>query len=233
MLPINRPVRAVTQDGRTIRGRRLNEDTYTVQLIDEQERLVSLVKADLQRVRARQDVADAVVRGQADRRRAGGSGGVSAVVEGAAMNTLDSMHVARSWWLLASYQLHAQVVLRSDSPRRGGAAQLADLLAAPTPASATACSTDHAGERHATSSRSGCCRTRCSAPGSRRRSSSTASCTSRSGPTTCSRSTRRPAACSGSTATRRRPTRASAAARTIAASPSSATRCSWARSTRT
>lgn len=47
MLPINRPVRAVTRDGRTVRGRRLNEDTYTVQLIDEQERLVSLVKADL------------------------------------------------------------------------------------------------------------------------------------------------------------------------------------------
>ena len=47
MLPINRPVRAVTKDGRTIRGRRLNEDTYTVQLIDDQERLISLIKADL------------------------------------------------------------------------------------------------------------------------------------------------------------------------------------------
>jgi putative heme-binding domain-containing protein len=47
MMPINRPVRAVTRDGRTIRGRRLNEDTFTVQMIDEQERLVSLVKADL------------------------------------------------------------------------------------------------------------------------------------------------------------------------------------------
>jgi putative heme-binding domain-containing protein len=47
MWPINRPVRAVTRDGRTIRGRRLNEDTLTVQLIDEQERLVSLVKTDL------------------------------------------------------------------------------------------------------------------------------------------------------------------------------------------
>jgi putative heme-binding domain-containing protein len=43
----NRSVRAVTQDGRTITGRRLNEDTYTVQLIDAQERLVSLTKADL------------------------------------------------------------------------------------------------------------------------------------------------------------------------------------------
>jgi len=43
----NRSVRAVTKDGRTITGRRLNEDTYTVQLIDDQERLVSLTKADL------------------------------------------------------------------------------------------------------------------------------------------------------------------------------------------
>lgn len=47
LLPINRPMRAVTRDGRTIRGRRLNEDTYTVQLIDSEERLVSLIKADL------------------------------------------------------------------------------------------------------------------------------------------------------------------------------------------
>ncbi len=47
MLPVNRPVRAVTRDGKVINGRRLNEDTYTVQLIDEQERLVSLEKADL------------------------------------------------------------------------------------------------------------------------------------------------------------------------------------------
>jgi mono/diheme cytochrome c family protein len=47
MMPINRPVRAVTKDGKVINGRRLNEDTYTVQLIDEQEKLVSLTKADL------------------------------------------------------------------------------------------------------------------------------------------------------------------------------------------
>jgi putative heme-binding domain-containing protein len=47
MLPVNRSVRAVTSDGTVITGRRLNEDTYTVQLIDEQERLRSLVKADL------------------------------------------------------------------------------------------------------------------------------------------------------------------------------------------
>jgi putative heme-binding domain-containing protein len=47
MMPINRPVRAVTRDGRVINGRRLNEDTYTVQLLDDKERLVSLNKADL------------------------------------------------------------------------------------------------------------------------------------------------------------------------------------------
>jgi len=47
MLPINRPVRIVTRDGRTIRGRRINEDTATVQLIDEGERLISLSKADI------------------------------------------------------------------------------------------------------------------------------------------------------------------------------------------
>jgi putative heme-binding domain-containing protein len=47
ILPANRSVRAVTRDGRTVRGRRLNEDAYTVQLIDEQARLVSLMKTDL------------------------------------------------------------------------------------------------------------------------------------------------------------------------------------------
>jgi putative heme-binding domain-containing protein len=47
MLPMHRSVRAVTAGGRVITGRRLNEDTYSVQLIDSEERLVSLVKADL------------------------------------------------------------------------------------------------------------------------------------------------------------------------------------------
>jgi len=48
LLPINRPVRAVTADGRVIEGRRLNEDTFTVQLVTTDERLVSLDKASLQ-----------------------------------------------------------------------------------------------------------------------------------------------------------------------------------------
>jgi putative heme-binding domain-containing protein len=48
LLPINRPVRIVMRDGRTILGRRLNEDTHTVQLIDEHENLVSVMKKDIQ-----------------------------------------------------------------------------------------------------------------------------------------------------------------------------------------
>jgi len=47
MMPINRPVHIVMRDGRVINGRRLNEDTYTVQLIDDQERLLSLDKAEI------------------------------------------------------------------------------------------------------------------------------------------------------------------------------------------
>ncbi len=47
MMPINRPVHFVLRDGRVINGRRLNEDTYTVQLIDDNEKLVSLSKADV------------------------------------------------------------------------------------------------------------------------------------------------------------------------------------------
>ena len=47
MWPINRPVHIVTKDGKVINGRRLNEDTYTVQVSDEEGRLVSLNKSDL------------------------------------------------------------------------------------------------------------------------------------------------------------------------------------------
>jgi putative heme-binding domain-containing protein len=47
MRPINRPVRAVTKDGTIITGRRLNEDTYTVQIVNDRGRLVPLVKAEL------------------------------------------------------------------------------------------------------------------------------------------------------------------------------------------
>ena len=48
MLPINRPVRITMKDGKTvITGRRLNEDTYTVQIIDDKEKLHSIAKSDM------------------------------------------------------------------------------------------------------------------------------------------------------------------------------------------
>ncbi len=46
-LPQHRFIRAVTRSGAVITGRRMNEDTLTVQIVDSRERLVSLTKADL------------------------------------------------------------------------------------------------------------------------------------------------------------------------------------------
>ncbi|HEV2688670.1 MAG TPA: c-type cytochrome [Bryobacteraceae bacterium] len=45
--PQYRSVRAVTRDGRTVLGIRLNEDTHSVQLMDQNERLISLGKSEL------------------------------------------------------------------------------------------------------------------------------------------------------------------------------------------
>jgi putative heme-binding domain-containing protein len=47
VLPEQKTVRAVTKQGVVITGRRLNEDTHTVQLLDQNERLRSLSKSDL------------------------------------------------------------------------------------------------------------------------------------------------------------------------------------------
>jgi putative heme-binding domain-containing protein len=47
MMPINRPVRVITKDGRTINGRRLNEDTFTIQLLTDKEELLTVEKSDL------------------------------------------------------------------------------------------------------------------------------------------------------------------------------------------
>jgi putative heme-binding domain-containing protein len=43
----NRSVRAVTRDGTTVSGRLLNQDNFSLQLLDSSERLVSLEKASL------------------------------------------------------------------------------------------------------------------------------------------------------------------------------------------
>ena len=47
IVPSNRYVRLVTRDGATISGRMLNQDAFTVQLLDSKEQLRSLLRADL------------------------------------------------------------------------------------------------------------------------------------------------------------------------------------------
>jgi cytochrome c oxidase cbb3-type subunit III len=51
MMPINRPVRVVSHDGTVVNGRRLNEDTYSIQLLDDAGNLRSFLKADLKEFR--------------------------------------------------------------------------------------------------------------------------------------------------------------------------------------
>jgi cytochrome c oxidase cbb3-type subunit 3 len=47
MLPINRPAVITLRDGKTLNGRRINEDTYSIQLRDQDHRLHSIAKADI------------------------------------------------------------------------------------------------------------------------------------------------------------------------------------------
>jgi putative heme-binding domain-containing protein len=47
MMPINRPVHLVMKDGTVVNGRRVNEDTYSVQVMDDKERLRSILKSDV------------------------------------------------------------------------------------------------------------------------------------------------------------------------------------------
>jgi putative heme-binding domain-containing protein len=47
VLPQNRFYRAITKQGQTITGRLLNIDTFTVQILDSSEHLVSLNRSDL------------------------------------------------------------------------------------------------------------------------------------------------------------------------------------------
>ena len=44
---MNRFVRVVTRNGATITGRLMNQDSFTVQLIDSREQLVSLMKSNV------------------------------------------------------------------------------------------------------------------------------------------------------------------------------------------
>lgn len=54
-MPINRPVVITLKNGRVIKGRRYDEDTYAARLIDERENLVSVSKADMKSYVIRRD----------------------------------------------------------------------------------------------------------------------------------------------------------------------------------
>ena len=47
MRPGNRPFRLVTTDGRTVTGRLLNQDSFSIQMLDSNDRLISLQKRNL------------------------------------------------------------------------------------------------------------------------------------------------------------------------------------------
>ena len=51
MMPVNRPVHVVTNNGAVVNGRRLNEDTYSLQMLDDGGNLRSFLKADLKEYR--------------------------------------------------------------------------------------------------------------------------------------------------------------------------------------
>ena len=54
-MPINRPIVIVMKDGRTVKGRRVDEDTFFVRLIDSNEALVSIPKDGIRQYEIRQD----------------------------------------------------------------------------------------------------------------------------------------------------------------------------------
>ena len=123
VLPAHWYVRAVTRDGRTITGRRLNEDTYTVQLIDTRDELVSLVKEDLREYELIKKSRYAELRREVDPRATGRPGGLPGVIE------RDSMKPAFASGSVAELldAVGRAGDLRPAAARRPGAAELADV----------------------------------------------------------------------------------------------------------
>ena len=64
ILPSNRTVRLVTRDGDPMTARVLNQDTFSLQLIDTKERVFSIPKSELREFDLDQDSSDAVLRGK-------------------------------------------------------------------------------------------------------------------------------------------------------------------------
>ena len=71
--PIHRPVRVVTKSGETIHGRRVNEDTFTVQLIDDRERFALVGQERAHGIRHRDHGGHALLQRAPERGRDRGS----------------------------------------------------------------------------------------------------------------------------------------------------------------
>ena len=128
MLPANRPVRAVLRDGTVVTGRRLNEDTFTVQLIDSNERLVSLDRAAIREYTVGSRADDAVVCRRLQRRRARRSRRVSTLVERAKLMRATATAAALIAAAVGAASAHGASHVRAAAECRCRAAQLAHVL---------------------------------------------------------------------------------------------------------
>ncbi len=63
-MPINRPVVILLKNGRTVKGRRYDEDTFLIRLIDDGENMLSIAKADIRSYQVRTDTVMPSFRGQ-------------------------------------------------------------------------------------------------------------------------------------------------------------------------
>ena len=146
MRPIDRPVELVTADGERVAGRRLNEDTYTVQILDGDARLRSFDKAGLRELPGPDDVAHAGLRRPARRGRAGRPAGVPRVPERLRRTMRnqadDAAYRTRDAPRRTGRRLGVGPGAVRAPPRRGaGAGRLADLFRHLLRANATASST--------------------------------------------------------------------------------------------
>ena len=101
-LPESRMVRAVTSKGTVVTGRRLNEDTYTIQLMDDHENLVSLGKGQSEIPHNCERLADAIAEGKIHGRADQRPGCISRIAEIHAAGCTDviwiwSRHRKRLW----------------------------------------------------------------------------------------------------------------------------------------
>ena len=150
MMPINRPVRVVTKDGTIINGRRLNEDTYTLQLIDDRERFHSLVKADLREYTISKTSPMPSYKRHALRRRDCRRARVSAFDERTVAMTGKRRLFVWSFVSLIgllTFRVQGQVTLAAPGRRGQRAAELADLLRQLLQHALQPAVADHAGQR--------------------------------------------------------------------------------------